>query len=206
MVPPQAAGSSAPQACPLVEASPGDRRFGNYIDTASLPRVTEREKRWQNRIASRQRGTQSEGPAGPLMWVTGSLVARLTRCGRSIVIQRDRRRGSVETMISSTSSRLASLRIASTRSGINDLAVSLRAGLAKPGQLLLQPPLGQGPGDLVGAWDPPPHRARRWPTDRRPRSGSQELPDRSGQGPAFMDSAIFETSCSPPRVWLATMR
>ena len=118
--------------------------------------MTEREKRWQNRLASRQRGTQSEGPAGPLMWVTGSLVARLTRCGRSIVIQRDRRRGSVETMISSTSSRLASLRIASTRSGINDLAVSLRAGLAKPGQLLLQPPLGQGPGDLVGAWDHPP--------------------------------------------------
>jgi hypothetical protein len=35
-------------------------------------------------------GRQSEEPAGPLMWVTGRLVARLTRCGRSIAIQRDR--------------------------------------------------------------------------------------------------------------------
>ena len=59
------------------------------------------------------RGRQSEGPAGPLMWVTGSLVARRTRRGRSIAIQRDRRCGKVDTMISSTSSRLASLRIAS---------------------------------------------------------------------------------------------
>jgi hypothetical protein len=58
-------------------------------------------------------GRQSDGPAGPLMWVTGSLVARLMRWGRSIAIQRDIRRGRVDTMISSTSSRLASLRIAS---------------------------------------------------------------------------------------------
>jgi hypothetical protein len=37
--------------------------------------------------------------------------------------------------------------------GVDDLAVGLRAGLLEPGQLLLQAPLRQGPGDLVGARD-----------------------------------------------------
>jgi hypothetical protein len=160
------AGSSAPQACPLVEASPGDRRFGNYIDTASLPRVSEREKRWQYRLASRLRGTQSEGPAGPVMWVTGSLVARLTRCGRSMAIQRDRRRGSVDTMISSTSSRLASLRIASIGVGsTTSPSASAPVSRSRPARAAAAPRPGRGVPEVgchaAYSWISPPRTSRR---------------------------------------------
>ena len=60
---------------------------------------------------------EREGPAGPVMWVTGREVARRMRWRRSIAIHRERRRGRVETMTSSASSRLAILRIASTGIG-----------------------------------------------------------------------------------------
>jgi hypothetical protein len=133
-------------------AAPGGDRLhppsqGVRLDVSIAP-----DRGWGISAAA---GRQSEGPAGPLTWVTGRAVVRRMRWGRSIAIQRDRRRGRVDTMISSTSSRLASLRIASMGWGVDDLAVGVRAGLTQPVQLLLQPPLGKSPGDLVGAGDHP---------------------------------------------------
>ena len=62
--------------------------------------------------------------------------------------------------------------------GVDDLAVGLRAGVAKPGQLVPAAPR-PAPWRSCGHLGPlpPDHR---WPTDRRPRSGSRGWRDRSG--------------------------
>jgi hypothetical protein len=70
------------------------------------------------------------------MWMTEREVARRMRRGRSIAIHRERRRGRVETMISSASSRLA---IADRvhRHRVDHLAVGRDPGLPEPVELVL---------------------------------------------------------------------
>jgi hypothetical protein len=71
------------------------------------------------------------------MWVTGREAARRMRWGRSIAIHRERRRGRVETMTSSASSRAGDLADRVHRHRVDHLAVGLDPGLPEPVELVL---------------------------------------------------------------------
>ena len=90
------------------------------------------------------------------------------------------------------------------RQGVDDLSAGLDPGSPQPGELMLQPALGQRPGDPVRVGDEPIDRGE---SDCCvPSLSVTGTRNRNALEPALTSSSSLAVSCSPPIVWLATMR